>query len=130
MFSDSATIPESSGRGTPDDFHLCIEFDTNYANPAGSNFIIEVVNNGPGAPSEYDDVFQQVGRLVCTTSGAVAFSATATSAAFVWDSGVIMKFVSGDPQGNDDCKDGGWEQYGFSDQGWCVRFVETGKDSR
>ncbi len=29
-----------------------------------------------------------------------------------------------------DCKKGGWEGFGFSNQGQCVRFVETGKDSR
>lgn len=35
-----------------------------------------------------------------------------------------------DPVTKDDCKNGGWEQYGFKNQGQCVRFVETGKDSR
>lgn len=34
------------------------------------------------------------------------------------------------PVTKDDCKDGGWETFGFSNQGQCVRFVETGKDSR
>lgn len=35
-----------------------------------------------------------------------------------------------DAQTKADCKDGGWEAYGFANQGQCVRFVETGKDSR
>ena len=35
-----------------------------------------------------------------------------------------------DPVTKDDCKNGGWEQYGFKNQGQCVRFIETGKDSR
>jgi hypothetical protein len=35
-----------------------------------------------------------------------------------------------DAQTKDDCKDGGWEAYGFKNQGQCIRFVETGKDSR
>ncbi len=35
-----------------------------------------------------------------------------------------------EPTSKLDCKDGGWEQYGFRNQGQCVRFVETGKDSR
>lgn len=34
------------------------------------------------------------------------------------------------PVDKQDCKDGGWEQFGFRNQGQCVRFVETGKDSR
>ena len=29
-----------------------------------------------------------------------------------------------------DCMKGGWESYGFKNQGQCVRYVETGKDSR
>lgn len=35
-----------------------------------------------------------------------------------------------DPQSKDDCKDGGWMEFGFEDQGQCIRFVNTGKDSR
>ena len=36
----------------------------------------------------------------------------------------------GDPVTKDDCKDGGWEAFGFGNQGQCVAFVETGHDSR
>ena len=35
-----------------------------------------------------------------------------------------------DPGSKDECKDGGWEAFGFSNQGQCVRYIETGKDSR
>lgn len=35
-----------------------------------------------------------------------------------------------DPTTKDDCKNGGWLQFGFKNQGQCVRFLETGKDSR
>lgn len=35
-----------------------------------------------------------------------------------------------DPTTRDDCKDGGWRQYGFANQGQCVAFVETGRDLR
>ena len=34
------------------------------------------------------------------------------------------------PVTKDDCKKGGWEEFGFRNQGQCVRFIETGKDSR
>lgn len=34
------------------------------------------------------------------------------------------------PEVKVDCKNGGWEAFGFKNQGQCVRFVETGKDSR
>ncbi|TVP54381.1 MAG: hypothetical protein EA351_13345 [Gemmatimonadales bacterium] len=30
----------------------------------------------------------------------------------------------------DQCKDGKWQELGFRNQGQCVRFVETGRDSR
>jgi hypothetical protein len=33
-------------------------------------------------------------------------------------------------QTKDDCKNNGWAQFGFKNQGQCVRFIETGKDSR
>lgn len=34
------------------------------------------------------------------------------------------------PRTKDDCKNGRWATFGFKNQGQCVRFVETGKDSR
>lgn len=36
----------------------------------------------------------------------------------------------GDPATKEDCKNGEWVTYEFSSQGQCVRFVETGTDSR
>ena len=30
----------------------------------------------------------------------------------------------------DQCKNDGWMNYGFKNQGQCVKFMETGKDSR
>ena len=35
-----------------------------------------------------------------------------------------------DPTSKSDCLKGGWAAFGFKNQGQCVRFVETGKDSR
>jgi hypothetical protein len=35
-----------------------------------------------------------------------------------------------DPTTKEDCKDGEWVEYDFSNQGQCIRFVETGDDSR
>ena len=39
-----------------------------------------------------------------------------------WHAGVV------DPK--DECKNGGWEELGFRNQGQCIRYVNTGKDSR
>lgn len=38
--------------------------------------------------------------------------------------------VAGDPATRDECKDGGWEAFGFRNQGQCIRFMNTGFDSR
>lgn len=40
------------------------------------------------------------------------------------------QFDVGQPETKDDCMRGGWEDYHFRNQGQCIRFVETGKDSR
>ena len=34
------------------------------------------------------------------------------------------------PTSTDDCKDGRWQAYGFRNQGLCIQFVNTGRDSR
>lgn len=34
------------------------------------------------------------------------------------------------PETKNDCKKGGWMTYGFDNQGQCIRFINTGKDSR
>ena len=34
------------------------------------------------------------------------------------------------PLTKDECKDGGWEVFGFRNPGQCVRFIGTGVDSR
>jgi len=34
------------------------------------------------------------------------------------------------PSEKNDCKKGSWAEFGFSNQGQCIRFVNTGKDSR
>ncbi len=41
-----------------------------------------------------------------------------------WHAGLV------DPETKDDCKQGGWMDFGFSNQGQCIRFVNTGQDSR
>jgi hypothetical protein len=35
-----------------------------------------------------------------------------------------------DPVSKDECMSGAWADFNFRNQGQCVRFVETGKDSR
>jgi hypothetical protein len=135
VFSGDVIIPASLGDGTPADFDFCIPFTQAYEHPAGSNLIVEVINTSldlRDAPRDACDA----GESQCTTGRAYAFSPTATTATTVGQGGVIMKLVSPeppapvDPVSHDDCYKGGWSDFNFKNQGQCVRFVETGKDSR
>jgi len=38
--------------------------------------------------------------------------------------------VLADVQSKDECKDGGYMDFGFSNQGQCIRYINTGQDSR
>lgn len=42
----------------------------------------------------------------------------------------VSPIVTADPTDKSDCKKGGYEDFGFRNQGQCIRFVMTGKDSR
>lgn len=42
----------------------------------------------------------------------------------------VCILIVNDPETKDDCKQGSWEEYGFKNQGQCIQFVNTGKDSR
>lgn len=45
-------------------------------------------------------------------------------------SGLEIGALAGLDPSKDQCKNGGWVLFGFKNQGQCVRYVETGKDSR
>ncbi|MEX2531083.1 MAG: hypothetical protein WD960_09955 [Gemmatimonadota bacterium] len=47
-----------------------------------------------------------------------------------WDFDWTTFYVATSPENRDQCKDGVWEDLGFRNQGQCIRFVETGRDSR
>ncbi|MGH7570542.1 MAG: hypothetical protein ACREMK_01690 [Gemmatimonadota bacterium] len=47
-----------------------------------------------------------------------------------WDFDWVTFEVLPDAQSKDDCIESGWEAFGFENQGRCIQFVETGKDSR
>lgn len=129
VFSGTVTIPASSGGGTPGDFFFCVEYTRPYLHPAGLNVIIEIVNTSASSLFHFDDFCR--GNPVCTTRRVFAVPATATAGTLdATPAGLVMKFLAANPRDKDDCKDGGWESFGFRNQGQCVRFVETGKDDR
>lgn len=47
-----------------------------------------------------------------------------------WDFDWVTFEVPADASAKADCKQGGWEEFGFRNQGQCIRYVNTGKDSR
>jgi hypothetical protein len=134
VFSGDVAIPASLPGGTPTDFDFCIPFTQQYVHTTGSNVIIEVINTSLTSGDQPRDACESEPQ--CTTSRAFAFSATADNAVLVQRGGLVMKFLSPeppaptDPQTSDDCKKGGWSDFGFRNQGQCVRYVETGLDSR
>lgn len=44
--------------------------------------------------------------------------------------GIIMALAPQNPETREDCMNGGWEDFGFRNQGLCIQFVNTGRDSR
>ena len=135
VFSGDVIVPASAGGGTPADFDFCIPFTQSYLHTPGSNVIVEVVNSSLTSSGSPRDACAGNAEQ-CTTSRAFAFSATAENAVLVSRGGLVMKFISPEPPPpvepvvRDDCKNGQWADFGFRNQGQCVRFVETGVDSR
>lgn len=129
VFSGNIVIPATTGAGSIEMFDFCIDFTTDYLHPFGSNLIVEVINSTSSSPTHPKDACSAA-SADCTTRRVVAFSATATTATLADNSGLIMAFLSADPTLKVDCTEDRWEDFGFSNQGQCIRFVENGKDSR
>jgi hypothetical protein len=104
-------------------------------NPAGTTFRIEKSGDDvtlsivgvPGASQTYS--VTDLGGVLDGSNGYIFFGNSVLGTTF---SNLVVSSGSGssDPTTKDECKKSGWEQYGFRNQGQCVRFVETGKDSR
>lgn len=135
VFSGDIVIPAAAPGGTPTDWDLCLPFSQPYTHPAGSNLIVEVVNTSATSGNVPRDACDGA-IATCTTARAFAFSATAENAVLVMRGGLVMRFLSPeppkpvDPETRDQCMKGGWMDFEFRNQGQCVRFIETGKDSR
>ena len=94
VFSGDVALPANSGRGTVDDFYVCIDFDRTYRHPEGANVIVEIVNTSTTSLGHFSDACSRtVNAQQCTTRRAYAMSATAATATGVFNSGLIMKFI-------------------------------------
>ena len=103
-----------SDQNTPWSFHGAINFTWTTAAPTvpGTYYV--------GEGETWDYVYQPWAQ---GSMGWMTGDPSTPAASF------IIK-VRGNPSTKDDCKNGGWEAYEFANQGQCVRYVETGKDSR
>ena len=98
---------------------LGIELDTDAET---YNFYInhELVGSGPGGENFIRELF-----LNSYNYGEDVFpNLSSDSYAAHWHAGAL------DPVTKDNCKNGGWADFGFKNQGLCIQFVNTGKDSR
>jgi probable HAF family extracellular repeat protein len=75
-----------------------------------------------GSSSQAQDI-NEVGQIV----GFSSLAGDAVVHATMW---IIGPSVPPSPTTKAECKKGGWEAFGFRNQGQCIRLVESGKDSR
>ena len=129
VFSGTSVIPATTGAGTIDSFDYCVEFTTQYIHPPESNLIVEIINSSTSSLSHAKDGCSSV-SLGCTSKRVVAFSASASVGTIADNNVLIMSFLSADPTEKVDCTDDRWIDYGFKNQGQCIKFVVNGKDSR
>jgi hypothetical protein len=136
VFSGTVTVPAAPVAGTPTDFDFCIPFTQQYDHPAGANLIMEVITTAATTGDAPRDGCAAT-ETACTTAQAYALSTTATTATVLaHQRGLIIKLVSPappapvDPESKDECRNGGWSNFDFRNQGQCIRFIETGYDSR
>ncbi len=135
VFAGDVVVPAGVGGGTPADFDLCFPFTQSYEHVPGTNVILEVLNTSTGSGFAPRDACTSA-EEACTTARVYAFSTSAETAAFSQRQGLIVKFVSPEPPrplepvAKEECLKGGWSNFSFRNQGQCVRFIETGIDSR
>lgn len=65
-----------------------------------------------------------------TTASDVGLNAYLDNVVVVTGDDTVIYDFDVEPVTKDDCKSGGWADYGFKNQGACIQFVNTGKDNR
>jgi len=92
VFDGTLNLPAYAGGGTPNSFNICMKFNRpiNWGASSTINLIVEMINKSTSSQSHFED-FCSKPAASCTTSRAYAFSATASTAAFVdRNQGLIM----------------------------------------
>jgi len=87
-------------------------------------------------PGSYVDTEGAAAPTLCPigtfsdVSGAAACTACAIGFTTEEPGATVCFPIANDPLTKTDCMEDGWEAFDFKNQGQCVRFVETGQDSR
>lgn len=79
---------------------------------------------------EFFDKFAPIDGFLATLDGVYDISLTAFDGATPVASTTIQIIVGNPLVSAEQCKKGGWAAFGFKNQGQCIRYVNTGKDSR
>ncbi|HVM14126.1 MAG TPA: hypothetical protein VM287_07330 [Egibacteraceae bacterium] len=87
----------------------------------------ENCDNNDWQNNVFGTVNQECVRAQQTTTTTVAPTTTTTVAPTTT---TTVPPDGANPQSRGDCQNGGWQDYGFRNQGQCIQFVNTGKDSR
>lgn len=132
----STTIPKAVADAGPIDVTLTIDGTVDPAtcikeavagDSVGADGCITIEINGVTLTDSYGSILDAQGDTVEFANGAYpgweAFPNDARGIVFDLD-------VTAGPTERDDCKKGGFADYGFENQGQCIRFVNTGVDSR
>ena len=119
-------------------------------NPGSPQNVKELEVSAAGTSAlYYFDTTGKDGTNMGWTAQSFAFTATGTTTTLMFKSlhaiysdefpdraqgaaidNIRVQYTSNNPTTVDQCKKDGWIQYGFRNQGLCIQFVNTGKDSR
>ena len=98
----------------------------------GAGVLMNVFQTQPGDPLISDGYLTVTADLSAFNGQTVRLRFAEADNQLFFNAGVdaVSVIAQADPTDKQQCKNGGWEDFGFGNQGQCVRFVETGKDSR
>lgn len=131
----------NQGKGSELNLELTLEdsFLIEVANSGGSSNVTIILRSGNGAVNQAGfelevgsnliplSGFPQLTELAASDIDGIAFRGLNTFERFAISTASASP---SDPSSAEECKKGGWEDFGFRNQGQCIRFVNTGQDSR
>lgn len=146
--SASQSQPHTDIQGTPGpgevtltfinntNFYYAFDYRVDGESPAGTfSFSDDTIGQGPCAGRKWGPYYNLMGVGANSTKQVTVEAAHKVEAQAVlgpeqnyytcWKT-----FYPEQPDSKNDCKLGGWEDYHFKNQGQCIRYVNTGKDSR